>query len=230
MKAVIFDMFETLVTLHSVPRYFGRNVAADLGADIEEFYPLWHETEEARSKGKMDFEESLYWIGERTHYAYPERIPMAVEKRFAFKSESLQKVEYRIVSLLRELKERGYKVGLISNCFLEEAEAIRASVLAPFFDVMMLSCEQGVQKPEHEIFERCLAELAVAPEDCLYVGDGGSLELETARSFGMETLQAGWFVKNDQEDWKKEGFAAATNPGEVLERLGCLTGKSREGK
>ena len=219
MKAVIFDMFETLVTLHSVPRYFGRNVAADLGADIEKFYPLWHETEEARSKGKMTFEESLLWIGERTHYTHPERIPSAVEKRYAFKTESLQKVEYRIVSLLRELKERGYKVALISNCFLEEAEAIRASVLATCFDVMMLSCEQGVQKPEHEIFERCLAELAVAPEECLYVGDGGSLELETAREFGMETLQAGWFVKNEQENWKKEGFEAAEDPSEVLRKV-----------
>ena len=219
MKAVIFDMFETLVTLHSVPRYFGRNVAADLGADIEKFYPLWHETEEARSKGKMTFEESLLWIGERTHYTHPERIPSAVEKRYAFKTESLQKVEYRIVSLLRELKERGYKVALISNCFLEEAEAIRASVLATCFDAMMLSCEQGVQKPEHEIFERCLAELAVAPEECLYVGDGGSLELETAREFGMETLQAGWFVKNEQENWKKEGFEAAEDPSEVLRKV-----------
>ena len=219
MKAVIFDMFETLVTLHSVPRYFGRNIAVDLGADIDEFYPLWHETEEARSKGKMDFEESLRWIGERTRYAHPERIPEAVEKRRAFKTESLQKVEYRIVSLLRELKERGYKVALISNCFLEEAEAIRGNVLASCFDVMMLSCEQGVQKPEHEIFERCLAELSVAPEDCLYVGDGGSLELETARELGMQTLQAGWFVKNEQEDWRKEGFASATDPGEVLRVL-----------
>lgn len=216
MKAVIFDMFETLVTLHSVPRYFGRNIAADLGADIDAFYPLWHETEEARSKGKMTFEEALYWIGERTNYAHPERIPAAVERRYAFKEESLQKVEYRIVALLRELKERGYKVALISNCFPEEGEVIRKSVMAPFFDVMMLSCEQGVQKPEHEIFERCLAELAVAPEDCLYVGDGGSMELETARSFGMETLQAGWFVKNYQEDWEKEGFASATAPEAVL--------------
>ncbi len=219
MKAVIFDMFETLVTLHSVPRYFGRNIAADLGADIDEFYPLWHETEEARSKGKMTFEEALYWIGERTNYAHPERIPKAIEKRHAFKSESLQKVEYRIVALLRELKERGYKVALISNCFPEEGEVIRKSVMAPLFDVMMLSCEQGVQKPEHEIFERCLAELAVAPEDCLYVGDGGSMELETARSFGMKTLQAGWFVKNEQDDWKKEGFASATAPEEVLTTL-----------
>jgi putative hydrolase of the HAD superfamily len=216
MKAVIFDMFETLVTLHSVPRYFGRNIAADLGADMDEFYPLWHETEEARSKGKMTFEEALYWIGERTNYAHQERIPEAVEKRHAFKSESLQKVEYRIVALLRELKKRGYKVALISNCFPEEAKVIRESVMVPFFDVMMLSCEQGVQKPEREIFERCLAELAVAPEECLYVGDGGSQELETARAFGMKTLQAGWFVKNEQEDWKKEGFTSATAPEEVL--------------
>lgn len=216
MKAVIFDMFETLVTLHSVPRYFGRNIAADLGADINAFYPLWHETEEARSKGKMTFEEALYWIGERTQYAHPERIPQAVEKRHAFKAESLQKVEYRIVSLLRELKARGYQVALISNCFLEEAKVIRESVMMPLFDVAMLSCEQGVQKPEREIFERCLAELSVAPEECLYVGDGGSQELETARSFGMQTLQAGWFVKNYEEDWKKEDFASATDPGEVL--------------
>lgn len=216
MKAVIFDMFETLVTLHSVPRYFGRNIAADLGADIDAFYPLWHETEEARSKGKMTFEEALLWIGERTHFAYPERIPEAVEKRHAFKEESMQKVEYRIVAMLRELKARGYKVALISNCFLEEAEAIRESVMVPFFDVMMLSCEQGVQKPEHEIFERCLAELSVAPEDCLYVGDGGSQELETARFFGMKTLQAGWFVKNYEDDWKKEDFVSATEPGAVL--------------
>ena len=216
MKAVIFDMFETLVTLHKVPRYFGRNIAADLGADIDVFYPLWHETEEARSKGKMDFLESLHWIGERMHYAHPERITEAVEKRYAFKRDSLRLTEDRIVSLLRELKERGYKIGLISNCFLEEADAIRASVLAPFFDAMMLSCEQGVQKPEHEIFERCLAELSVEPEDCLYVGDGGSFELETARAFGMQTLQAGWFLKRQQEDWKKEGFATAEEPEEVL--------------
>lgn len=219
MKAVIFDMFETLVTLYSVSPYFGRNIAEDLGADIDTFYPLWHETDEARSKGKMDFPQSLQWIGERMRFAYPERIPSVVEKRYAFKLGSLKRTEERIVSLLRELKNRGYKVGLISNCYLEEAEAIRASVLAPYFDSMMLSCEQGVQKPEREIFERSLAELSVAPEDCLYVGDGGSMELETANSFGMKTLQAGWFIKKYRDDWKKEGFDTAAEPEEVLEKL-----------
>jgi beta-phosphoglucomutase-like phosphatase (HAD superfamily) len=121
-----------------------------------------------------------------------------------------------IVELPEQKLSQNPSRGEIDAALAKEAEAIRASVLAPFFDVMMLSCEQGVQKPEREIFERCLAKLSVAPEDCLYVGDGGSFELETARSFGMKTLQAGWFVKNYQEDWKKEGFASATAPEEVL--------------
>lgn len=225
MKAVIFDMFETLVTLHKVPRYFGRNIATDLGADMDVFYPLWHETEEARSKGRMDFLESLHWIGERMQYAHPERIRLAVEKRYAFKRDSLALAEERMVSLLRELKNRGYKVGLISNCFQEEAEAIHESVLAPYFDSMMLSCEQGVMKPEREIFERCLAELSVEPEECLYVGDGGSQELETARAFGMDTLQAGWFLKRQQENWRKEGFDAAEEPEEVMLKITTRKGK-----
>lgn len=216
MKAVIFDMFETLVTLNSASPYFGKNIAVDLGVDVEEFYPLWHAMDEAYSKGKMKFEDVLAWIGERMVYAYPERIPEIIKKRYAFKAACVDRVEDRIVSMLRELKERGYQIGLISNCYEEEALAIRACTLAPYFDVMLLSCEVGMQKPELGIFNRCLTELSVKPEECLYVGDGGSRELETARSLGMETLQAGWFIKKQQEDWRKEGFDTAGEPEEVL--------------
>ena len=32
--------------------------------------------------------------------------------------------------------------------------------------------------------------LSVSPDECIYVGDGGSLELETASQIGMKALQA----------------------------------------
>ena len=104
---------------------------------------------------------------------------------------------------------------------MEEAEAIRANVLASCFDVMMLSCEQGVQKPEHEIFERCLAELSVAPEDCLYVGDGGSQELEAARNVGMETAQACWYFREElgQNARRKRGFRQLNHPMDLLKLI-----------
>lgn len=216
MRAVIFDMFETLVTLYSVPTYFGRDIAADLGADIEKFYPLWHDMDEDYSKGKMDFEEVIRRIGERVVYAHPERIPEVVKKRYDFKAECFRHVEERILSMLRELKKQGAKIGLISNCFREEAAAIRESVLAPYFDVMQLSCEVGMQKPEQSIFYKCLRELDVKPEECLYVGDGGSMELETAESLGMHPLQATWYLKSPESGIPREGIPQATTPDMVV--------------
>ena len=216
MKAVIFDMFETLVTLYNGPVYFGAEIAADLGISKEKFYPLWHQTEEARTKGQLRLEEVLSWIGETIVFPYPERIATVSEKRRAFKEKSLCNVEERILRMLRDLKDRGAKIGLISNCFWEEAEAIRKSSLFPYFDAVQLSCEIGIQKPEPEIFYKCMRELAVTPEECLYIGDGGSKELETAAELGMHPLQAGWYLNNSGGK-RKERFPLAKEPEEVVQ-------------
>ena len=99
--------------------------------------------------------------------------------------------------MLSTLKEKGFLIGLISNCFSEEAGVIRQSELFPYFDAVLLSCEQGIQKPDEEIFIRCIEQLSVKPEECLYVGDGGSLELEAARKLGMTAAQAVWYLRHN---------------------------------
>ena len=99
--------------------------------------------------------------------------------------------------MLIALKEKGIKIGLISNCFSEEAYQIRKSILIPYFDVVCLSYEVGMKKPQSEIFEKCIKELLVEARDCLYVGDGGSYELEAASSVGMEAVQAVWYYKKE---------------------------------
>ena len=97
--------------------------------------------------------------------------------------------------MLVRLKEQGVKIGLISNCFSEESIVIRESVLFPYFDAVYLSYEQGVKKPDPEIFLRCVKELGVAAEECIFIGDGGSHELEASGSLGMRPLQAIWYLK-----------------------------------
>ena len=57
----------------------------------------------------------------------------------------------------------------------------------------MLSYEQGIGKPDPAIYLRTAEELEVSPEECLYVGDGGSNELFTAKEVGMKPVQALWF-------------------------------------
>ena len=97
--------------------------------------------------------------------------------------------------MLVRLKEQGVKIGLISNCFSEESIVIRKSVLFPYFDAVYLSYEQGVKKPDPEIFVRCMDALNVAAEECIFIGDGGSHELEASGSLGMRPLQAIWYLK-----------------------------------
>ena len=53
--------------------------------------------------------------------------------------------------------------------------------------------EQGLSKPDPAIYQRMLDALKLSPEECLYVGDGGSRELYAARDIGMQTLQCTWF-------------------------------------
>ena len=59
IQAVIFDMYETLVTQLQSPLYYGTQIAQDLGLAPEAFLPEWRNTEEDRATGKQTFEEVM---------------------------------------------------------------------------------------------------------------------------------------------------------------------------
>ena len=44
-KAVIFDMYETLITHYESPLYFGTQMAHDAGIEEEKFLKLWRTKE-----------------------------------------------------------------------------------------------------------------------------------------------------------------------------------------
>ena len=193
IKAVIFDMFETLVTLFEGRTYFSENMAEDIGADITEFRKAWHESERDRSIGRMTMKEgiadTLVKIGK-----YDEKtVDRLFEKRLAALGDTFSAIPRESVDLLKGLKERGLKVGLITNTFSDERDLVRASELFPYFDAAMISYEQGELKPAPAMYLRIMEEFGVKPEECLYVGDGGSRELYAARDLGMKAVQALWF-------------------------------------
>ena len=215
IRAVIFDMFETLVTHYRSPLYFSAQMAADAGIDTDRFKELWHSTEADRSVGKVTFEEVLEMIFCQCGVSDRSTLNEIIAKRKTAKRRCFENLHSGVIPMLRELRSRGYLTGLISNCFSEESEVIRDSELMPMFDSVMLSYEQGVMKPDREIFARCVGELGVAPEDCLYIGDGGSGELEAARNFGMTALQAAWYFVDGAPSREIKEFSRLGDPAEV---------------
>ena len=219
IKAVIFDMYETLITYYGAPVYFGSQMAEDAGIPAEVFLPRWRGTEEGRTLGKWRIEEVLTEIL-RENAAYSEQVlSLMMKKRMAAQVECFEHLHPEILDMLESLKENGIRVGLITNCFWEEAESIQNSVLYPYFDVAYFSCEEGLQKPDEEIFKRCMDALGVTAEECLYIGDGGSRELETARKIGMHAFQAVWYLKEDSaQTWgRKEDFVQLESPMDVVQ-------------
>ncbi len=226
IKAVIFDMYETLITHyhnHS-PLYFSAQIASDIDVPVEKFREIWHDTKTDRTIGKLSLEEAITRILKENYCYSEELLKKVVEKRIITAQECFAHLHKEIVPMLSGLKKKGIKIGLISNCFSEEAEVIRDSVLFPYFDVPTLSYEQGVQKPDLEIYRICVEKLGVRSEECLYVGDGGSQELEAARSFGMQVAQAAWYLKEgtSQPVGRKEGFVQVETPLEILENESVL--------
>lgn len=219
IRAVIFDMFETLISHYQCPLYFGTQMAEDAGIPEDKFQELWRPTEYDRSIGNVTLEETIEMILRKNHCYSDKLLNTIVNKRVAVKEECFRHMHPEIIPMLNQLKEKGVLIGLISNCFSEEAAVIRKSILFPYFDSVFLSYEQGVQKPDIEIFQRCMDKLSVKAEECIYVGDGGSDELETARGLGMNAIQAAWYLQEGttQPSKRKQDFMQMEKPLDVLD-------------
>lgn len=88
-----------------------------------------------------------------------------------------------LLALIRSLHTR-YKTGLISNA-LPDARTVFADKLnGDLFDILVFSGEEGVKKPDPEIFRRALARLGVHAEESIFVDD--MLEnVAAAQALGM---------------------------------------------
>ena len=72
---------------------------------------------------------------------------------------------------LADLRGRGYRIGLVSNCFGNEAHWPGEFELDHCFDAMVLSCRVGMVKPEAGIYRLAAERLGVAPAECVFVDD-----------------------------------------------------------
>lgn len=221
IKTVIFDMYETLITHYNCPLYFGTDMAKDAGIPNDEFQKLWRTTEYERSIGKLRLEEVIEMILKEHNCYSDDLLKKIVDKRIAIKEECFRHMHEEIIPMILKLKEKGILIGLISNCFSEEAKVIRESELFPYFDAVYLSYEQGIQKPDEEIYIRCMNTLNVKAEECLYIGDGGSNELEAAKKLSMKAMQAVWYLKSGtiQPVSRKVDFIQLEKPLEVINNI-----------
>lgn len=82
-----------------------------------------------------------------------------------------------------------YKTGLITNGKNSiQYGKIDQLVIRNEFDLIIVSEEAGIKKPDPRIFEMALDKLLLKPEECIYIGDHPVNDIEGAAKIGMKTI------------------------------------------
>ena len=106
IRAVIFDMYETLITHYKSPLYFGAHMAKDAEISEDKFFPLWRGLDYDRTIGKLTLEELLERILRENDCYSKALLNELVTKRIATKEECFKHLHTEIIPMLSQLKEQ----------------------------------------------------------------------------------------------------------------------------
>ena len=190
-QAVVFDLFGTLAENFTMQGYGEAltRMASVLSLPPEEFRQMWFLSSRERNVGeRQDCEADVIHICLKFGIE-PEGdlVRQAVEARMDY-MRHVMSPRHDAVEALSRLKEAGHKTGLISDCTHEVPVIWPETAFAPLIDVAVFSCSVGMRKPDPRIYHLAAERLAVRPDQCLFVGDGGSNELSGARDVGMHPV------------------------------------------
>ncbi len=185
ITALLFDLFHTLTSLE-VSGAPGHHTAELLGIDCEVWNEHWLKDPPDYCLGLVPVEIPIARLARQLNPGVTEeQIRTAIQVRHQRFRHALTNIEPETITGLEALRTAGYRLGLISNCGFDEIAHWHESPLASLFDTAVFSCQIQLKKPEPEIYLLTAARLGVKPEECLFIGNGGSDELNGARHAGM---------------------------------------------
>lgn len=117
---------------------------------------------------------------------------------------------------LETARERGLRLAVISNWDRRLPEILDGLDLTRYFEQIVVSAIEGVEKPAAEIFHLTLEKLGTRPERALHIGDSPLEDYEGSKAVGMVPVlidRPGAFTRN--------GYRRIGSLGEVFGLLDC---------
>ena len=213
MRAVLFDLFETLVS-HFDPDWKPplRTTAERLGVDQSAYDAHWPRLAKDWETGAIaEYERALAALCSAAGVQPDPRVIAELKRDYLrITSVAFATPDPGIVEMLRALKARGLRLAIVSNATDLDAAPWHGYDLARYFDAFVFSHQVGLMKPDPRIYALACQRLGVAPGEALFVGDGGSDELRGASEAGIQPVWGSWFLDRWPEGIRPNGF-----PGDV---------------
>lgn len=234
MKAILFDLFETLVTeFHPNWKPPRRSTAERLGLPEAKFRKLWPEYDRAVDAGTIrDHGAALAKLCADAGVKPDAKVvPQLFHEYETRAPRAFASIDREISNMLVTLRHSGMKLGVVSNVDAVKVAPWTGSPLAPLVDDFVASYQVGLLKPDKRIYELACTRLAVEPKDAVFVGDGGADELKGAVSAGLTAYWCTWYLDHwpigrrpntaPGDDWRQHPtgtppYPRLARPGDLL--------------
>jgi len=124
------------------------------------------------------------------HYAGVERPPVAAFERLRSYHDTTNLWECVIEGTEAALGAlaRRYRLGIVSNANGTVRRKLERVGLGHFFEIVVDSAEEGIEKPDARLFQLALARLGAQAEHAAYVGDMFKVDVVGALAAGLHPI------------------------------------------
>jgi len=184
LRAVVFD-YGMVLTGEPDPTAYAALLRVT-GLPVAQFEPLYWADRSALDEGKLT--GIAFWQKFMRDAGMPPNQEM-VEELNRWDVRLWTTENPAMLAWQLAIKQRGLLTAILSNM----GDDVLASVERKFdwihrFDVLVWSCQLGVVKPDPAIYRHMLNELAVQPEETLFIDDRLP-NIEAARALGMQAIE-----------------------------------------
>jgi HAD superfamily hydrolase (TIGR01549 family) len=202
LHAVLFDLDDTLhddtYAYHNAAEEVAREVAAEHGIDalalkaayVAEAEGFWHRLSPLDLNVKLSNLRASMWQSALESVGLND---VQLAQRSADRYNAYRVKYFTLfpgaIDLLRALRERGMKLGIVTNGLSEtHREKIALLRISEYFDAIFLSDEVGMVKPDPLLFAHACRTLSSAPAHSAMVGDRYDRDIRGAMDAGLYTI------------------------------------------
>jgi putative hydrolase of the HAD superfamily len=205
VKAVLFDMFDTLMLIEKNHAFYSPSLhaayeflaARGISIEFEEFEKAYvTERDALYAAAEANFEEPHFNIRiaralKRLGYNcdVSDALVVGATNAFCNRFMTYVRLDENAENVLKKLHER-YKLGIVSNFAIPECVTglLEKHGLDQLFDTIIVSGAVNKRKPHPEIFQKALKELGVSAAETVFVGDTLDADVQGAKATGMKTI------------------------------------------
>lgn len=192
IKAIVFDYGGVI---EITDKGLMQKIADYLHVTLEDWLKEYRTLNYLCNTGKNSYEEVFAFTAKKFNAS---DIQISHIHEMMKKNMETRKINLELIEIIKDLKNKNYKIGLLSNNYIKLRQQMTDEDTIKYFDSVIVSSEAGYQKPEPEIFKILFHELGVNSNELIFIDDSQS-SLEGADKIGYIPI-----LYKDNESLKSE--------------------------